>query len=786
LLQWTLALFFFFTSSAYALELSINSAEQNHKRYSILHLRNSEDFVCEEFKDDYEHVTQIICAFNKRPIQLLKKMQNNFFNINTLVKEKTFFVIIHPKYNIKLFANIFNLTQDNSVYEPNVTKTKDWFVVGYKEKLPLIHKKSKVDKSINFPFFMDKDKLPYVGGLDIKGNPIYLKKVEDVTEYLKIKKQFQEKKYENLLESIDEVLTRYPKTLFKAELLFYKIKVYSKLKDYDNVIAISKKYLRNYSGDENIPEVLSLVARAYSLTGLNIDADYFFDRLFSEHENSVYTLWGYIYKGEMKESAGGNKAAIMYYKKALDAAKTVDVAVAAAYKLAHINILTSHKKASKYIFEIINADPSYLIHDLKTSLEMMHTFAENENYKTAAAIAKALSDTMKKNDDEYENLLKSRALWLSKTDKKQEALTALNKYIKEFPDGDFISEIDVAKDGLFFDTNDDNSTQKLIAYTNLMNTYQNDIIGNRATYEKAKLLLSLKKYNDVLMMKKELEALDETKYKDIPQLIENAAVGLMENSLREKKCQSVLEISNKYKISLSDKWDDGLYKCAMKGGDYSMAKAMANKHFKSKNLDERKKWLYRYVKIDFATGNYSDVLEASQDLVTLIEDDKNSQYNGVYRYLFDTYERLEQKQNMIKAIMNIEKVFGINYKDLDRYVNVMNVGNQLNDNNIVIKYGEKAYEIQKKAKAYPQSPSLEFTLYQAYIQKEEYNKALKVIQSLNRLPMSKKNLARQKYLLGSVYAKLWRDDEATTAYKAAIQADKSSAWAKLAQSALEL
>lgn len=786
MLKWTLSLLFLLFSSLGALELSINSAQQDHNPYSILHLRHSEAFVCEEIKDDFEHVTQIICAFNKRPVQLVKEIQNNFFKIDTLVKDKTFFVLIHPMQNIKLFANLFDLTQDSSVYTPNVTKTQDWFIVGYKEKLPLIYKKEQPDNSINFPFFMDKESLPFVGGLDIKGNPIYIKKVEDVTEYLKIKKKFKEKKYDTLLESINEVLTMYPNTLFKAELLYYKIKVFAKVKDYDNVIAISKVYLRDYSADENIPEVLSLVSKAYASVGLNIDADYFFDRLFSEHENSKYTLWGYIYKGEMLESSGGTNAAINFYEKALNSAQSIDVAVAAAYRLAYINILLSHKKASKYIFDIVNAKPNYMIHNLKTSMDMMNTFVDNQNYKTAAAIAKALTDEMKRDNDEYEFLLKSRALWLAQTDEKKEALQALNKYIKEFPDGDFISEIDVAKDGLFFDTNDENTTQKLIEYTNLMNTYENDVIGNRATYEKAKLLLSLQKYSEVLEMKQALEALDGTKYSDIAELIEDAAVGLMQDSLKNKKCHDVLQISNKYKISLSDEWDDGLYECAMKGSDFSLAKKMANKHFKSKDLDERKKWLYRYINVDFETGNYSDVLQASNDLVALIEDDKKSQYSDVYRYLFDTYERLEQNENMLKSIINIEKIFGINYIDLDRYVNVMNVGNDLKDNNIVVKYGKIAYDIQKKSKAYPQSPGLEFALYQAYMRKEEYNKALEIIKSLNTLQMSKAHTARQKYLLGSVYSKLWRDDEAIAAYKMSIKADETSAWAKLAKSALEI
>jgi tetratricopeptide (TPR) repeat protein len=259
----------------------------------------------------------------------------------------------------------------------------------------------------------------------------------------------------------------------------------------------------------------------------------------------------------------------------------------------------------------------------------------------------------------------------------------------------------------------------------------------------------------------------------------------MENSLKNKKCHDVLRISNKYQISLSDKWDDGLYECAMKGSDFALAKKMANKHFKSKDLNERKKWLYRYVKVDFETGNYSDVLEASNDLVTLIEDDKKSQYNDVYRYLFDTYERLEQAENMLKSIEKINKIFAVNYKDLDRYVNVMNVGNDLKDNNIVIKYATIAYNIQKKSKAYPHSPGLEFALYQAYMQKEKYTKALEIIKSLNTHQMKKIETARQKYLLGSVYSKLWRDDAAINAYTMSIKADETSAWAKLAKSALE-
>ena len=70
--------------------------------------------------------------------------------------------------------------------------------------------------------------------------------------------------------------------------------------------------------------------------------------------------------------------------------------------------------------------------------------------------------------------------------------------------------------------------------------------------------------------------------------------------------------------------------------------------------------------------------------------------------------------------------------------------------------------------------------------REEYNKALKVIQSLDRIKLSNTLRSRQKYFLGNVLSKLWRDDEAKKAYNDAIKADPQSSWAKLAKTALEL
>ncbi|SFV65029.1 Paralysed flagella protein PflA [hydrothermal vent metagenome] len=767
----------------FALDISMDSAKDDFSTYSILKITDTKRFICQKMKDDFTITNEVICAFSKKPSSTIKTLQNEFFRVHTFIKEDTFFISIKPIYKIKLIADIFDLSTENNVYHADVRFSNRWTIIGYKENLPLIKNRQRPDISLNLPFFMDNSKLPYVGSLDIKGNPVHIQKVGDVKDYLKVKRYYKEKRYELCMGVVDNILEEYPNTLFKAELIYYKIKLFQKLDDYDNVISNAAVYLREYSSNENIPEILAYTAEAYAQIGMSTDADYFFDRLFSEHENTVFTEWGYIYKADMLAVGGGVTPAFKFYKKALYRTKDLDVAAAAAFRIAKLKQEISLKDSAKFIDKLINAKPSYMQENERESKIMMNNFADEEYYETASKIAGALIDEIDYTYDEYETLLSQKALWLAKTQNKQEAFVAINKYIKEFPDGEYINPIDIAKDELFFEVLDTNTSHRLAEYDKLMQTYANDTIGNRAIYEKAKLLLSQEMYANVLDMEDEILGLDDDKYIDVQDLVQQSAIGVMKNSLKEKKCKRVLIISNEYNVTLSNEWDDGIYECAMYGGDYVLAKNIALKNFKSENLDHRKKWLFRYVKVDFSTGNYSDVIDASKDLIILIQEDKNSAYNEVYRYLFDTYDRLEKKDEMIITMLKLEELFGLDYKDIERYISVMSIGTARRDDNIVIKYGKKVMRIQKSSSSSAQSPYVEFTLYESYINREDYNKALEVISSLDKIGLSKSDRSRQQYLKGTVLNKLWRDPEAQTAFTNAVEAKPDSAWAKLATTA---
>ncbi|MDK9693249.1 MAG: flagellar protein [Sulfurimonas sp.] len=786
----TVLLFLLFLTPLFALDISLQGAKENHEPYSTLHLSDKDKFLCQEFKDDFNNVIKIVCAFSKAPSQKVQKLQNSFFEIESEIKKDTFFVIIKPYQKMKLLPVLFNLTKEETTFDAHVEMSNRWMIVGYKEKIPYLEQVPKNKFALNLPFVSHDEKLPYVGSLDIKGNPVYIKRVGDVTDYLKIKKLYEEKNYEYALELAQDVMKEYPNSLFRAELLFYKIRIHSRLKENEKLIDVAKEYLRNYSSDENVAEVLSLIARAYDKVGMNSDASYFYDRLFSEHPDSVYAKWGYIYMAEELEDGGATSKAQGIYESVLKETDNVEVAIEAAYKLSKILLSNAKvKEAAAHIEKIVLAKPEYFFQNKRNSIELMNEFLDSGDYISAATIAKALVAKMDREDDEYEKLIKNIGIWLSQSKMKQEALVALNKYIELFPDGTYLEDVKVAKDSLFFDVNDideTNTTAKFAMYDKLIEEYTKDRIGDKALYEKAKLLLAQKMFKEVLLLETKLLELDKVEYGDVPELVVDAAIGAMQEALGTKECNKVLLFSSKYKIDLSAQWDDGIYECAMKGADFELAKKMADRNLKSKDLEQRKKWLYRYIKIDFATGNYSNVIEASKELVTLIAKEKSSGYKDIYRVVFDTYHRLENSDKMIESIASVLEVYGEDYVDIDRYAAVMTVGSAKKDTNLIIGYGEKVLKIQKSSASHPQSPFVEFTLYEAYMQKQEFAKALDVIKILDSAELDKNQRSRQKYLLGNVLAKLWRDADANKAYQESIDADPKSAWAGLAKSAKEL
>ncbi len=779
-------LFIIGVTTLQALTLSVQTGKENRQPFSIIHIHDHKPFECRSKKDSFNVTTQITCIFDSIPSQNIGQLSNNFFHIVTAIEHKTFYVRITPYQKMELYPILFDLSRDNEIYDVKSERSKHWSIVGFKQSNPFDTDEPVGDTAINFPVTFAQAPLPYIGGLDLKGNPIEMNQINDVAEFIKMKQLYNKQHYEAALKAIHEIQERYPQSVFRSEIMLYEIRTLHHLHESEEMLAVSKRFIRDYSSDQNIAEVLVYTAHAYSQLGMFGDADYFYEHLFNEHANSYFAYLGYLYKANQLAESGSWKKALTFYQKVLSGTDSAALASQAALKLAQYYLEHGQRnRAIEYINKIAVGNPNYFYDHFESSYQMALALSDYEHYKIAATIATALLAQMTPRDSLYEEVLKNRGIWLAHAHDKEAALQSFKRYLTEFPYGEYADEIRREKDALFFDNDDTNVTAALAIYDRIIEEYQGDALADKALFKKATLLFENAQYEKVLALQQELEALDTTQY-DTARLIEGSVNVLMQEYLNQRHCKEAVAMSQQYDISLPDRWDKKVYYCAYEAGEYPLAKKIASKYINSNQVPKRQEWLYRYIKADFKLGNYTDVIDASKELITLLNLTKSKAYQEIYRINFDANERLSNDEGMIESIKRIETVFGLDYDDIDRYAQMVALGNRTKDDVMVENYAKKVIYLQEKRASYSQTPYVEFSLADALVKLNKTNEAIEILKSLDEREISSEKRARQKYLLGSLLQKSAKILAAKEAYKQSVEADKESAWGQLAQDALNL
>ncbi len=771
----------------YALEISIQSGKEGGESFSVLHLRDTAPFACQATKDDFGETKRVDCFFSKPPKQNLPPVNNAQLTLSASKGLNGYTLSVFPKSKMALMPMSFDLSKVNTTYHSKVQSATHWSIIGYQTKLPLISPSTSSSKSINFPVKIPKNSLPFIGGLDLKGNPIKIRRVQDVTDYMNMKKAYDEKNYPKVLDIAEYTLKKYPNTVFKNELMLYQIRAYHQENESEKLIEVGKRFLREYASDANLPEVIAYMANAYGKIGQITDADYFFDRLFDEHADSPYAPLGMIYKAEQFEGSGSPSKALLFYQKAMNTSKDVAIASKAAFKLAQIELERGNtKSAAQYIEKIGSANPKYFEEVRENAMTMADTFMDRNDPKSSVRITEALLNTMDKKDQEYPLLLKKLGFAYAKADKKTEALKRFNEYLDNYKYGEFAEEVRRAKDGLFFEEGDKNVTAEMKKYDDLIERYGNDSVGRKALYKKAQLLFKEKQYKEVLDLEDELYRLDSTQYPETDMLITKSAIGLEKTLLKEGKCSEAIRLQKMYKIKLLTEWDESLFNCALKTTQYATAKKIAQRHLKSKSIPERQIWLSRMVKTQFGLGEYKEAIKGGEELIILLGVEKNPPLNDIYRTMFDAAQRTGDTEGMIRHIKSIEGAYPNDFKDIERYTQMVSLAQKQKDESMTQTYGRKVMALQDRTKTYTQTPYIEFTLAQSYQNVGKDGDALKVLKTLNGRKLLNEKRSRQQYLIGSIEQKLGRKREARDAFNASIKADKDSAWGKLAKDALTL
>lgn len=349
-----------------------------------------------------------------------------------------------------MYADSFDLRKEPQIYGSSLKPTKRWSVIGYTDTIPMIGSRETNPNALNLPIRSAKETYPYVGGLDLKGNPIKMNRIQDVNDYMELKKAYMNEDYSKTLSLAKQTLIKYPNTIFKNELLLYQIRALHFLDKNEQLIPLAKQFIRQYSGDQAIAEVLAYTGDAYSKIGQIGESEYFYKRLFSEYSDTDFAMKGMLLKAQQLEVSGNPKPAAKLYRQVLDKTKDVDLASSSAFRLANIEIGLGHlENAKTYIDQITRANPDYFTKVREQSLSMITTYTENKDPKTAAKVTLCLMEKSLPKSDNHQSLLKNLGLLYATAGEKEKALSRFDEYLKLYPNAPGAAEIKHAKDGLF-------------------------------------------------------------------------------------------------------------------------------------------------------------------------------------------------------------------------------------------------------------------------------------------------------------------------------------------------
>ncbi len=729
---------------SFGLEINVDYA----KNYEILTLYNTFPFHCMRLQKE------VVCEFDKTPSTPVFKADTIYFSINPIFKKKFFLDIkVKKPFVLKsLGDNLYNAP----LIGKKIKKSRKWVIlvgVSLKED----------NKGLNF-YYRNSPKL-YVGTIDENGNPINInQEAADVVKYFELQKFFLQGK--DILDDLDSFLKKYSHSVFIPDVLFMKLKLLDKKNMPDNVIKLGKEWIKKYSFNENLPKVLLLIAKNYTKLGFLTDASYFYQRIIIEYPKSDEAYLAMIYWADQLYMTGESKKALILYKRALYSTKNMEVASLAAMRLAQRYMDKGDiKTAIEYYKKVYEANKDFVLRDKLKAFDLAKNLASHKMYSFAIDIGSDLLKRLKKLDDLYEPLEYYLALWAYEDKNYKLSAYYINEYLKNFPYGDYSDKIGDLRDKVLFEVPDDNVTAQLQKIDEVIEKYKGLPIAKKALYKKVMLLYKLKKYKEILSLKDEILKLDE--FKD-GKFLEKVAKEYVKELLKKKKCFKIVKLLKEYKIKLEKKYDDEIYKCAMKTKNYSLASIVCNKYLTSPDDKVFIKWMKRKIDALWGMGDYEDVITGVDDLCEAAKECLEYKLKK-----FFALWKLKRFKEALKVAYELDKYDDIRVSDV--FIKVVNYALSHNNPLLAAQYAKKIIYLQNKYHTYVYSPFVEFTYAQYTKNKKE---AIKVLKSLLKR-VKGEDKARAYYMLASL-------SENKDYLKKCIEIKGSKLWRGLCEDALNL
>lgn len=781
----------------FALTIVLNSGKENKINYAILHLKDTQAFTCEMIPDALEK-KRYLCK-TKQPFgQAIETKKMKLAELSFYEKEGMFYIAIEPKVDSKL------IPVEDTLYESKdvLSKAKKsaythWMILLQEE--PLYEEKNN-HEGLDFPLVFEKYQKPYIGALDLNGAPISYAQSKDIGLYLDIKRYYEKDNYESTVESSKRVLSAYPNSIFRNEIELYAMRAMDKLLskegdeksvlafEHEDIVFMAKRWTKEFTSDENLPEVLMLMVKSYIKLGAKADVNYFMDILISEHAQSPYTKRAILLFADTFLAKKEKDKAMKLYLDVLYSVKDIDIASEAAIRLSDFQMDAGKlNEAKEYLHKVLNVNSEYLLKDKEATYKLAKRLYDHKLYDLAARLSEQLLENTSKTDERREALLKENGDWQAKAENIEKAYEKYQEYLANYGNGgEYVEEVKERLDELFFKRNDGNETYLANYYDKLIDTYSNNI-GDKALLEKAKLRYKQGAFEEVLSMEENLIKIPDSAEEKPEEIIYAAAYSLAVQELNASACQKVVTLIEQYKLHINESaLEAKLFKCFMQQARYDKAKDISALHVKDTKMEERFAWSQRHVNALFKLGIYQEVNTLGKDLTIMSASLKKNISLETLQDLFYGAIWLKKNELAMSTLTKIEELYPQTFSTIELYNEIVKIANENKNDLLLVSYAQKILELQKHFKSQLFSPVIEFNYIEALKRLGRDKEALEVSQGLFSLSLEPKEKIRALYNAGELSLKLKENEKAKSYFSECVDINETSSWKNICVENLKL
>lgn len=780
--------FLLFAHCAFAANLTVSTAKhESAGRYAVLTIDDERAFSCERQKDGDNYTNDYLCRFNASAKINIEQTQNDFFRIQPLQERGRFALKITAKMRSKLFSQNLNPKSEESG-QYGVRPSMRFILVAYEKTMPFINEKT--PKGLNFPVSINTDAFAYVKTLDINGLPISDdRSMADMKAYGSIQKLLAAGQYKQALSEIDKVRQAYPNSIFTSEYEFFKMKALSGLDnsgDYGKVTLIGKEWIKNHASDEQMPNVLLMMAVAHGKVQDFANAAGYFNRVIEDYEDQDISKQAMIAFADAIRPTRAQDS-IPLYRRALFETKNIETASIAAFKLADLYLqLGDTRNATQYYSKIVKGNIGFVLKDREKAFEFAKKLGNAKIFSQAYEVGVALLPSMKKEDPNYETLLSLVGQWAHGMLDIPSAKRYYERYLKEFPNGHDKNTIQTKLDGINFGEDSGTVEQRLKMYDEIASKYAGDIASQQAIYKKALLLFEQKRFEQIVGMREKLSAVPKGVGARKEEILQESIKRVAYDALAKNSCKTALGMIESDRLAVPVELDVRLYGCYENASRYTAAKEVATRHAQERDLSTRAEWLQRTANMSFKLGEYKNAAAAARDLLKLGRLLKTDRYDKIAYELFESGAQLGDMGTMNEALGVIESKFAKRAETIEPYKMMVRIALKKEDALLTLNYAKKLYELQQNIKAFPESPWINFVYAEALNRGKDGKKALSVAQQLLSHKLSGNDRARAMYLVATLQQNQGGKAQAKKILTECSQIKEDSSWKKLCIESLQL